>query len=52
MNEDEGFVLKPEMYSQKEWYEMYMQLLKEYHREVDIINQLEKYLKKLKKGWK
>lgn len=32
MNEDNGFVLKPEMYSQNEWYQMYLNILKEYKK--------------------
>ena len=29
MNEDNGFVVKPEAYSQNEWYQMYLSILKE-----------------------
>lgn len=29
-NEDNGFALKPEMYNQIEWYQMFLSLLKQY----------------------
>lgn len=32
MNEENGFALKPEMYSQIEWYQMFLSMLKECKR--------------------
>lgn len=42
MNKEQGFILKPETYNQKEWYEVFMNLLKEYRQKCNIINELEK----------
>ena len=30
MNENNGFILKPEMYNQEEWYEMYKKVVVKY----------------------
>ena len=32
VNENNGFALKPEMYSQNEWYQMYLSVIKEYKK--------------------
>ena len=42
VNENNGFALKPDMYSQNEWYQMYLSMLKEYKK-------LQQELEKLKK---
>lgn len=44
MSEEQGFILKPETYNQKEWYELFMNLSKEYRKKCNIINELEKWL--------
>ena len=38
-----GFILKPEMYSQKEWYDMYIKVVQEYQekdKEIDRLNNI------------
>ena len=45
MNKEQGFILKPETYNQKEWYELFMNLSKEYRKKCNIINELEKWIK-------
>lgn len=47
MNKKQGFILKPETYNQKEWYELFMNLSKEYRKKCNIINELEKFLNKV-----
>lgn len=44
MNKEQGFSLKPETYNQKEWYELFMNLSKEYRKKCNIINEIEKWL--------
>lgn len=44
MNKEQGFSLKPETYNQKEWYELFMNLSKEYRKKCNIINELEEYI--------
>lgn len=42
MNKKQGFILKPETYNQKEWYELFMNLSKEYRKKCNIIKELSK----------
>lgn len=44
MNKEQGFILKPETYNQQQWYEIFMNLSKEYRKKCNIIDELEKYL--------
>lgn len=39
MNENNGFILKPEMFNQKEWYEMFM-------KSIETINNLQSKIDK------
>lgn len=42
MNENNGFILKPEMYSQEEWYKMFM-------KSIETINNLQSKIDKANK---
>lgn len=50
MNEDNGFVLKPEMYSQIEWCQMFLSMLKECKKIQQENKQLEQENKQLKEN--
>lgn len=47
MNKEQGFILKPETYNQKEWYEVFMNLLKEYRQKCNIINKVREKINNL-----
>ena len=46
MENDQGFVLQPNTYTQEEWYEMFIRVSSEYNR---IINKVDCYEKEIDK---
>ena len=50
MNENNGFILKPEMYSQEEWYKMFMKSIETINNLQSKIDKAIEYVERVQKS--